>query len=165
MTQEVAVAEAAMPIDRECRVIWHFVVEIEAAKPAVGEMQLNLLAEPPLKANAVAVAHNQHPDHELGIDRGPANVAVERRELLSQVSQNPRHDRIDPAQQIARRNTLFEVKQIEQLALIARLPAHHDPPPSLTESNKTESRVARNHEPFFQQHRSQADLVPSLARR
>src|SRR6266542_5574262 len=149
MTQEVAVAEAAMPINRECRVIWHFVVEIEAAKPAVGEMQLNLLTEPPLKANAVAVAHNQHPDHELGIDRRPANVAVERRELLSQVSQNPRYDRIDPAQQIARRNTLFEVKQIEQLALIARLPAHHDPPPSLTESNRRNHGSPEITSPFF----------------
>src|SRR6266498_639146 len=149
MTQEVAVAEAAMPINRECRVIWHFVVEIEAAKPAVGEMQLNLLTEPPLKANAVAVAHNQHPDHELGIDRRPANVAVERRELLSQVSQNPRYDRIDPAQQIARRNTLFEVKQIEQLALIARLPAHHDPPPSLIESNRRNHGSPEITSPFF----------------
>jgi hypothetical protein len=36
-----------LPIDRECRVIWHFVVEIEATKPAVGEMELDLLAQPP----------------------------------------------------------------------------------------------------------------------
>jgi hypothetical protein len=34
MAQEVAVAEAAVSFDRECRVIWHFVVKIEAAKPA-----------------------------------------------------------------------------------------------------------------------------------
>ena len=54
MAQEVAVAEAAVPIDRKCRVIWYFVVEIEAAKPAVGEMQFYLLAQLPLKANAIA---------------------------------------------------------------------------------------------------------------
>src|SRR2546422_10611895 len=99
--------------------IGNLVIELEAAEPTITEMKFDLLAQLPFKADAIAVAHNQHPDHELGIDRGPANVAVERRELLSQVSQNPRHDRIDPAQQIARRNTLFEVKQIEQLALIA----------------------------------------------
>src|SRR5262245_17830302 len=58
MAQEVAVAEAAVPIDRKCRVIWYFVVEIEATKPAVGEMQLYLLAQLPLKANAIAVAHH-----------------------------------------------------------------------------------------------------------
>jgi hypothetical protein len=33
--------------------IWHFVVEIEAVKPAVGEMQLYLLAQLPLKADAM----------------------------------------------------------------------------------------------------------------
>jgi hypothetical protein len=46
-------------------------------------MQLYLLAQLPLKADAIAVAHRQHPDHELGIDRRSANVAVERRELLT----------------------------------------------------------------------------------
>src|SRR5437667_11864834 len=107
MTQEVAVAEAAMPIDRECRVIWHFVVEIEAAKPAIGEMQLNLLAQSPLKANAVAVAHNQHPDHQLRVDRGPADLAVERRQLLAQAGQYPRHDGIDATQEMVRWNALF----------------------------------------------------------
>jgi hypothetical protein len=122
-------------------------VEIEAAKPTVGEVQVYLLAQLPLKADSIAVAHHQHPDHELGIDRRSANVAVERRELLTQISQNPRHCRIDLTQQMVCRNAFFHVEQIKQLALIAVLPAHHDPPPSLTESD-LESRVARNHEPF-----------------
>src|SRR6266511_2849708 len=112
-------------------------------------MQLHLLAQLPLKANAIAVAHNQHPDHKLGIDRRSANVAVEGRELLTQISQNPRHGRIDLMQQMACRNALFQVEQIEQLALIAPLPAHHDPPPVVDRIRQTESRVARNHEPFF----------------
>jgi hypothetical protein len=38
MTQDVAVAKAAMTIDRERRVIGNPVVEIEPAKPSVGEM-------------------------------------------------------------------------------------------------------------------------------
>src|SRR5512132_465406 len=92
----------------------------QGGKTSVGEMELDLLAQPPLKANAVAVAHNQHPDHEIGIDRRPANVAVKGHQLLSQISQNPRHDRINPTQQMACRNALFQVKQVEQLALIAR---------------------------------------------
>ena len=65
-------------VDRERRVIRHLVVAIEPAELSVGEVQPHLLAQPPLKADAVAVTHNQHPDHELRIDRGPANVAVER---------------------------------------------------------------------------------------
>jgi hypothetical protein len=38
------------------------------------------------------------------------------------------------------RNALLEVEQIEQLALIDRLPTHHDPPPPLKPSTK------RNHD-------------------
>jgi hypothetical protein len=50
----------AVPIDRECRVVRYGVVQIEAAQPAVSEMQLDLLAQSPLEADAVAVAHDQH---------------------------------------------------------------------------------------------------------
>jgi len=58
------------------------------------------------------------------------------------------YNRIDPAQEVARRNAPFEVEQIEQLALIARLPTHHGKPPSLM-SQATESLFAENNEHFF----------------
>src|SRR5262245_34534437 len=110
MAQEVAVAEPAMPIDRECRVVRYGVVQIEAAKPAVSEMQFDLLAQPPLEADAIAVAYDQHPNHELGVDRGPTNVAIEGRELLAHIRKQSRHDRIDPTQEMARRNAFLEVE-------------------------------------------------------
>src|SRR5215471_10172961 len=94
-------------------------------------MQLDLLAQSPLEADAIAVAHDQHPNHELRVDRGPTNVAIEWRELLAHVREQLRHDRIDPAQQMARRNALLEVEQVKQLALIACLPPHHGESPSL----------------------------------
>jgi hypothetical protein len=72
-----------MAIDRERRVIGNPIVEIEPAEPSVGEMQLSLLAKPPFEANAVAVANDQHPDHELGINRRPANIAVEGRQFVA----------------------------------------------------------------------------------
>jgi hypothetical protein len=139
MTEDVAVAEAAVAIDRERRMVRHHVVEIEPAEPSVGQVQLDFLAQPPLKADAVAVAHNQHPEHEFGINRRPANVAVKGLELRAQLSQHPRHDRIDAVKEMARWNTLFEIEQVEQLALIARLLSHHGRPPSLTASSR------RNH--------------------
>jgi hypothetical protein len=40
---------------------------------------------------------------------------------------------------MARRNAAFEVEKIEQLALIDRLPTHHDPSPSPKVFNETES--------------------------
>jgi hypothetical protein len=48
--------------------------------------------------------------------------------------QNPRHHRADTTQQMTRRNTSFEIEQIEQLALIARLSAHHGKSPPLKAS-------------------------------
>ena len=110
-----------MAIDRERRVIGHLVVKIEATKPAVRKVKVDLLAQPPLGADAVAIADNQHPDHKLGIDRGPANVAVEGRQLVAKLSQYPGHHRIDPPQQVANRDAPFEVEQVKQLALIAGL--------------------------------------------
>jgi hypothetical protein len=70
------------------------------------------LTQPSLKADSVAVAHDQHPDHELGINRRPANVAVEGCQLLMQVSHDPRYFGIDPAQQMACRNTPFEIEEV-----------------------------------------------------
>ena len=78
--------------------VGHIVVKIEPTEPSVGQMQVHSFAQPSLEANAIAVADNQYPQHEFRVDRGPADVAVEWRQLLAQVSQHPRHHRIDPAQ-------------------------------------------------------------------
>src|ERR1700722_17453581 len=103
-------------------------------------MQFDLLAKPPLKANAVAIANDEHADHQLGVDRWSPDLAVERRQLLPELSQYPTHNRIDAAKEMAFRDALLEVEEIEQLALIDRLPTHHDPPPPLKASTK------RNHD-------------------
>jgi hypothetical protein len=66
-----------------------------------------------------------------------------------QVGHDPRYFWIDPAQQMACRNTPFEIEEVKQLALIAALPPHHDPPPLLNESSERESWHADNHDPFF----------------
>ena len=46
----------------------NLVVEVEFAEPPIRQMQGDLLAELPLRADAVAVADDEHPDHQLGID-------------------------------------------------------------------------------------------------
>lgn len=73
----VAVAEATMAIDRKRRVITHLVVEIEPAKPPVGKVKLKLFSQPPLGADAVAIADDQHPYHQLRINRRPTNLAID----------------------------------------------------------------------------------------
>src|SRR5262249_39982865 len=45
LPKEMTVAEAAMTIDRERRVIGHLVVEIQAAEPPISEVKLDFLAQ------------------------------------------------------------------------------------------------------------------------
>src|SRR6266566_3756521 len=58
---------------------------------------------------------------------------------------------------MTRRNTPLEVEQVEQLALIARLPPHHGESPSLISSNDGIT-VRQFSRALFQQHRPIADL-------
>ncbi len=54
----------------------NLVVEIEPAESAVCEMQFNFLGQLALRPQTVAVPDNQHPDHQLRIDRWPSDLAV-----------------------------------------------------------------------------------------
>ena len=63
------------------------VVEVEFAKPYVRQVQFNFLAEPAFRADAIAGADDEHPDHQLGIDRRTTDVAVVGRQLCVQVGQ------------------------------------------------------------------------------
>ena len=56
----------------------NLIVEIELAEPAVSKVQRHFLAQTALMANSIAVTDQKHPDHQFGIDRGPADVAVKR---------------------------------------------------------------------------------------
>ncbi len=47
--------------------------------------EMHFLAQVPLEPNAEAVADDQHPDQEFRINRGSADVAVERGEVLAQI--------------------------------------------------------------------------------
>ncbi|MCP2082227.1 UNVERIFIED_ORG: hypothetical protein J2W74_003413 [Methylorubrum zatmanii] len=48
--------------------VQHPAVEPEPAEPAVGNIEMDLLAQAPLGANAEAVADEQHADHQLGVE-------------------------------------------------------------------------------------------------
>ena len=87
MAEGVAVAEAAMPVLREGRVVRDASSRSEAAEPAIGQVQMHLFAQPPLGSDAEAVADDQHADHQLRIDRGPAGVAVEGGEVMAQIAE------------------------------------------------------------------------------
>ena len=54
--------------------IGNLAIQTEAAKPAIGQIEMNLLAQPTLRPNAHAIADDQHADHQLRIDRGPSDA-------------------------------------------------------------------------------------------
>ncbi len=98
-------------------------VQAQAAEPAVGKVEVDLLAEPPLRADAQAVAHQQHPDHQLGVDRGPAGQAVERGQVRPHALQVD--EAIHGPEQVVRRDMPLQRELVEQLGLIAPPLAHH----------------------------------------
>jgi hypothetical protein len=59
----------------------HVAIEPQAAEPTICQIKVNLFAEPPLGADAEAVADQQHPDHQLGSDGGASDRAVKPRQL------------------------------------------------------------------------------------
>jgi hypothetical protein len=76
-------------------------------------MQGHFLAQPALITNAIAVADQEHTDHQFGIDRGPADVALKRLYPVVQIGQNSRREHIDPSQQVVSRDHLVEAKLIK----------------------------------------------------
>ena len=97
LPEKIALAETAMPVLGEARVIWNRIVQVEAAEPSVSQIERHLLAQPPLGADAVAIADDEHADHQLRINRGPAGRAVIRRQLLVQASEDGGDDGVDLA--------------------------------------------------------------------
>jgi hypothetical protein len=83
VTEGVALAEATMAVLGERRVIGHRGVQVEAAEPAIRQVQVNFVAQTPLRADAKAVTDDQHADHQLRIDRRATGVAVVRREMVA----------------------------------------------------------------------------------
>ena len=81
-TEEIALPEAAMPVLGKRRVIRHHPIQTEPTEPPVGQIEVNLIAQTPLRSNAEAVSDQEHPNHELGIDGGSTDATVERRQVL-----------------------------------------------------------------------------------
>lgn len=112
-----------MAVLGERRVIGDSVFQAQTTEPAVGQVKVDFLAEPALGTDTQAVADDEHADHELGIDRRPAGVAVERRKMLAQFAQI--EEAVNASKQVIARDVIFEVECVEQLILNGAL-THHD---------------------------------------
>ena len=96
---------------------------------------MHLVAETPLRPNGEAVANDQHPDHQLRVDRGPPRRAVVRRQQAPDARQID--EAIDPPQQMIRRYVILDRELVEQRALRHLPRTHHRQPFRL--STRTES--------------------------
>jgi hypothetical protein len=56
-------------------------MELQTTSSAVRQVQLDLPAQPALRADRIAIADQKHPDHQLRIDRGTPRVTVVGRKL------------------------------------------------------------------------------------
>ena len=96
---------------------------------------MHLLAQPALRADAEAVADDQHPDHQFRIDRGAADLAVEGPKVSSDSGQI--HEPVDRAKQVIGRDMPLDTELVEQRLLHHRPLAHHRR--ILLRSKRTES--------------------------
>ena len=81
-------------------------------------MRWNFLAQTPLGTDAVAIANDEHPDHQLGINRGATDVAVILSQVLAQIIQVKATG--DTTEQVFLGNDRLKVEGVEQMILSAR---------------------------------------------
>jgi hypothetical protein len=123
-TKKIALTEAAMPVLAEGGVIGDSAVEPEPTEPSIGQIEMNLLAQPPLRTYAEAVAYDEHSDHKLGVDRWPSDAAVKTSQLPFQLAEFDKP--VYRPEQMVGRNVPFERKLIEQRSLFDLPMSHHD---------------------------------------
>ncbi len=89
-----------------------FAIKPETAEPAIGQIEVNLLAQTSLGPDGKAITDNQHSDHQFGSDRGPSDMAVISRQLSAHTAQVEKA--IYLAQQVISRYLIFKAKVIKQ---------------------------------------------------
>lgn len=106
--RQTVVPKTAMSIFGKGRVVGNFVFKALPAEPAIRQAQMGLFTQPPFGANAVAITHDQHADHQFGINRRTPNRAVEVGEVGAQVAQI--ETPINAAQKVSGWNVIFKVE-------------------------------------------------------
>lgn len=84
----------------------------------------NLIAQAPLRSDAEAVTDQEHPDHQLGINRRPTNATVERCQVPPDLFEVDKP--VDRPQQMVGGDMLLKRELIEQRSLLDLPMPHHD---------------------------------------
>src|SRR5450631_418656 len=137
-----------MPVLGERRMIRHLTVETQAAEPAIGQVEVDFVTQPPLRADPVAVTHQKHADHQLGIDRGTSHRAVVRLKMGPNARQVD--EPVDGPEHVIARNVAIQAELVEQSSLVDLARTHH-----ATHSSPrylSESALRRGDKPWVFQH-------------
>ena len=102
--------------------IRHLAVQTEPTEPAIREIEMDFVTESPFGTDAHAIADDQHAQHQVGVDRGPSDRAVERPQLCTDARQINKP--IDAAKQMIPWHIIVEAEIVEQLRC-RDLHAHH----------------------------------------
>ena len=102
--------------------IGDFAVQSESAEPAIGEIEMNLVAKATLGPDAHAVADDQHADHQLWIDRRSAHLTIERLQRLAEVIEGEMS--VNAPEHVIGRDVFLKAEIIEQPRRRS-LKAHH----------------------------------------
>src|SRR3984957_9510054 len=99
------------------------VFDAEFAEPAIGEVHLYLTTDQPLRADRKDIPHDQHPDHQLRIDRRATHGRIMRCKFTAKPGKI--ENSIDLPHQMIFGDRVVEMKLVEQLTLVTLQTAHH----------------------------------------
>ncbi|CAM3281894.1 hypothetical protein SPAN111604_14595 [Sphingomonas antarctica] len=110
------------------------IAKIEATEPAIGKVEMHLLAQPSFRPDAEQIADQQHPQHELGINRRPPRRTIAARQRLAHEAKVEQP--VDSTQKVVAGHVILEPEAVKQRPL-RHLLTHHAPhsrPPGPSES-------------------------------
>jgi hypothetical protein len=122
LPEQVALTETAVAVLGEGRVIRYVAFQAQTAKPAIGQVEVDLLSSPALRADGKGITNQQHADHQLRIDRGPSASGIIGGQAPSDRAEV--QDRVNPSTQMVSRDMPLEVKFMKKLRWFVS-PPHH----------------------------------------
>src|SRR3954449_11530879 len=101
----------------------HIAIEAQSTEPAIGKVQVDLLAQLPLRPDAEAVTHNQHSDQQFRRDRGTTGRAIECHQMRSHAFEINKP--VDRPKHVLGWNVPLQRKLVEKSRLIDLPFAYH----------------------------------------
>jgi hypothetical protein len=120
---------------------------------------MDLLAQPAFRADAVAIADDQHADQQLGVDRRSSSRAVERCKVWPNLAKID--EAVDRSQHMVGWHMLLDRELVKQSTLLDLPSTHHHLLSRCDDWSESVKGSRRNR--LFQQNRPEADNGPPSA--